>query len=288
MADNLLRRRYPGDQEEIQPRQTLETGTSRVRDISPRQPLEWLAAGWRDVWRVPASLLHGLLVTVTGWVLLWFTWDQPWLAMAALSGFLLIGPALAVGVNELARRLERGDREGLGIGKCLSAIPSLGASLWLFAALLAGLFLVWAGFMTLWIGVMNVGELGIPANFGEMLGVMAAGPRGILSLIGLVIAGGVLAVAAFAVGVVTVPAMLDRRLGLVDAIVISLKAFSHNRGPMLIWAALITALFGLSVLTGLVALIVIFPWLGFAMWRGYRALVEPDVGQGEKVEPAPA
>lgn len=278
MADDLLRRRYPGDLEEIQPRQTLDTGTPPVRDISPRAPWGWLAAGWTDIWQAPASLLHGLIVTAGGWAILWLTWDQPWLAMAAISGFLLIGPALAVGVNELARRLERGDRAALGIGQCLSAIPSLGASLWLFAALLAGLFLLWAGFMTLWIGVMNVGELGIPANLGELLGVMIAGPRGILSLIGLVIAGGVLAILAFAVGVVTVPAMLDRRVGLVDAIVISLKAFSHNRGAMLVWAALITALFGLSVLTGLIALIVIFPWLGFAMWRGYRALVEPAAG----------
>jgi uncharacterized membrane protein len=288
MADNLLRRRYPGDLEEIQPRQTLDTGTPPVRDISARDPLRWLAAGWGDVWRAPVSLLHGLIVTVGGWLILWLTWDQPWLAMAAISGFLLIGPALAVGVNELARRLERGDREGLGIGQCLSAVPSLGASLWLFAALLAGLFLVWAGFMTLWIGVMNVGDLGMPANLGELLGVMLAGPRGILSLIGLVVAGAVLAIAAFAVGVITVPAMLDRRVGLVDAIAISLKAFNHNRGSMLVWAGLITALFGLSVLTALIALIVVFPWLGFAMWRGYRALVSPAVGKDEKAKPEPA
>jgi hypothetical protein len=45
MADNLLRRRYPGDLEEIQPRQTLDTGTPPVRDISARDPLRWLAGG---------------------------------------------------------------------------------------------------------------------------------------------------------------------------------------------------------------------------------------------------
>lgn len=288
MTDDLLRRRYPGDLEEIRPRQTLDTGTPPVRDIAPGEPLEWLAAGWGDVWDAPVSLLHGLIVTLGGWWILWLTWNQPWLAMAAISGFLLVGPALAVGVNELARRLEHGDREGLGIGQCLRAVPRLGASLWLFAALLAGLFLVWAGFMTLWIGVMNVGDLGIPANLGELLGVLVAGPRGILSLIGLVLAGAVLAVVAFAVGVITVPAMLDRRVGLVDAIVISLKAFTHNRGPMLVWAGLITALFGLSVLTALTALIVVFPWLGFAMWRGYRALVKPDAGDVGTIKPPPA
>ncbi|MCA1788636.1 MAG: DUF2189 domain-containing protein [Thioalkalivibrio sp.] len=287
MADNALGRRYSGDVEEIQPGQDLDRGTPPVRDISLRDPLEWLVAGWGDIWQAPVSLLHGLVVTAVGWVILWLTWDQLWLAMA-ISGFLLVGPALAVGVNELARRLEHGDREGLGIGQCLGAVPALGASLVVFALLLGGLFVVWAGFMTLWIGVMNVGNLGIPANLSELLGVMTAGPRGIFSLIGLVVAGAVLAIVSFAVGLVTVPAMLDRRVGLIDAIRTSLKAFNHNRGPLLIWGGLITVLFGLSVLTALLALIVVFPWLGFAMWRGYRALVEPDAGEVGEAERGPA
>lgn len=288
MADNPLGPRYPGDLEEIETGQDLDTETPPVRDISPRDPLQWLVAGWGDIWRAPVSLLHGLIVTAVGWVILWFTWDQMWLAIAAISGFLLVGPALAVGVNELARRLEHGDRKKLGIGQCLGAVPALGAALWVFAALLAGLFVVWAGFMTLWIGVMNVGNLGIPANLGELVGVLIAGPRGIFSLIGLVVAGAVLAVVSFAMGVVTVPAMLDRGASLIDAIRISAKAFNHNRGPMMIWGGLITLLFALSVLTALIALIVVFPWLGFAMWRGYRALVEPETGDVGEAERASA
>lgn len=287
MADNPLRRRYPGDLEEIQSGQDLDTETPPIRDISPRDPLEWLVAGWGDIWQAPVSLLHGLAVTVVGWVILWLSWDHLF-AAAAISGFLLVGPALAVGVIELARRLEHGDREGLGIGQCLGAVPALGASLWVFAALLGGLFVMWAGFMTLWVGVMNVGNLGIPANLGELLGVMFAGPRGIFSLIGLVLAGAVLAIVSFAIGVVTVPAMLDRRVGLIDAIRISAKAFNHNRGPMLVWGGLVTVLFGLSVLTALTALIVVFPWLGFAMWRGYRALVQPDAGEVGEAQRGPA
>ena len=287
MAKNLLKRHYPGDLEEIEPSENLDTETPPVRDISPRDPLEWLVAGWGDIWQAPVSLLHGLVVTAVGWVILWLTWDHLF-AAAAISGFLLVGPALAVGLIELARRLEHGDREGLGIGQCLSAVPALGASLWVFAALLGGLFVMWAGFMTLWVGVMNVGNLGIPANLGELLGAMTAGPRGIFSLIGLVVAGAVLAIVSFAIGVVTVPAMLDRRVGLIDAIRISAKAFNQNLGPMLVWGGLITVLFGLSVLTALIALIIVFPWLGFAMWRGYRALVQPDAGEVGEAQRGPA
>ena len=284
---DLIRRRYPEDLDEIQPRQTLDSGTPPIRKLSAGAPLRWLAEGWRDLWRAPVALLHGLLVTAIGLGLLWLTWGQPWLSMALISGFLLVGPAFAVGVNELARRLERGDREGLGIGQCLGAVPALGSSLWLFAALLAVMFLFWTGFMALWIGVLNVGDLGQPGSLGELLGTMLASSRGIVSLIGVVVAGAVLAVAAFALGVVTVPAMLDRRAGAVDAMAISLKAFTRNPGPMLIWAALITALFGLSVLTALVALIVVFPWLGFAMWHGYREAVVQDDDSTAPDEPGP-
>nr|WP_255722432.1 DUF2189 domain-containing protein [Ectothiorhodospira lacustris] len=272
----MIKRRYPEDPDEIQPRQTLDSGTPSIRRISGRAPLRWLSEGWKDLWRAPVGLVHGFLVTAFGLGILWLTWGHPWLTMALLSGFLLVGPALAVGVNELARRLEHGDRDDLGIGQSLGAVPALGSSLWLFAALLAVMFLFWTGYMALWIGVMNVGALGRPESLGELLGTMLASFRGIISLIGVVVAGAALAVAAFALGVVTVPAMLDRRAGTVDAMAISLKAFSRNPGPMLIWAALITALFGLSVLTALVALIVVFPWIGFAMWHGYRDMVAHD------------
>ncbi|MFP4244965.1 MAG: DUF2189 domain-containing protein [Ectothiorhodospira sp.] len=277
---NLIKRRYPEDPDEIQPRQTLDSGTPSIRRISGGAPLQWLSEGGKDLCRAPAGLVHGFLVTAFGLVILRLTWGQPWLTMALLSGFLLVGPALAVGVNELGRRLEHGDRADLGIGKSLGAIPALGSPLWLFAALLAVMFLVWTGFMALWIGVMNVGALGQPGSLGELLGTMLSTSRGIVSLIGVVVAGAALALAAFALGVVTVPAMLDRRAGVVDAMAISLKAISRNPGPMLIWAALITALFGLSVLTALIALIVVFPWIGFAMWHGYRDMVGDEKKTG--------
>lgn len=77
-----------------------------------------------------------------------------------------------------------------------------------------------------------------------------------------------------ALSVVTIPTLLDRRTGLMTAMGTSLKALRTNPAATLIWAALITVLFTVSAATALLALIVVFPWLGYAMWHAYRDLVE--------------
>ncbi|AGA35324.1 Protein of unknown function DUF2189, transmembrane [Thioalkalivibrio nitratireducens DSM 14787] len=273
---------YPDDPAEVRPRQTLESGTPGVNPINaPDDLLQWLRSGWSDLWQAPVALLHGLVVSAAGVFLLWATWGQPWLGVALIFGFLLLGPVLAVGVNDLARRLERGERTGFRTG--LGAIAELGGAAWIFAAGLAALFLLWASFVWLWIGVMNVGTIGGPAASPAILGTppavlwaMLSTPQGIVSLIGAMAAWAVFALAVFALSVVTLPAMLDRRRGLVDAVATSLRALRSNLVPLLFWGLIITALFAAALVTGFIALIVIFPWLGFAMWHGYRAMVRRD------------
>lgn len=267
----LIDRLYPENPQEIGPRRTLDSDTPPVNTIATLQPLRWLGEGWRDLWHAPSALLSGVVVAGIGLLAVWLTWSRPWLSFTLVSGFLIVAPVLAVGVNELARRLEAGERSGLA--SSLDVVSRLGAPLWTFAATLVVLFCIWAGFVWLWIGVMNVGNVGVPGSLDQMVMAMLSSTAGIVSLAGVVLAGALFALGAFAVSVVTMPALLDRRCSLVDAVAISLKVFRDNRLPLLFWAALITALFGLSMLTAFVALVVVFPWLGFAMWHGYRDMV---------------
>ena len=46
----------------------------------------------------------------------------------------------------------------------------------------------------------------------------------------------------------------------------------NNILPMLVWGLVVLVLFGLSVGTGFLALIVIFPLLGHATWHAYKAM----------------
>ncbi len=276
----------PEDPSEIVPKQTLDTGTPSVLQISASYDLrQWLAMGWRDLWSAPQALVHGLVVAGVGLLILAFSWGQPVVSMVFISGLLLLGPVLAVGVNEMARRLERGDSQPVGLG--LAAIRDLGAALWIYAAVLIILFALWATVVWRWIGVLTLGELGAPTTMGEVLSVMLASPQGIVTLLGVIAAGVLFALAVFAISVVTLPAMLDRQKGFVDAVAISFKAFRENAGPLVLWGLIITALFVVSAATAFIALVVIFPWLGFAMWHGYRRLVKSgDRPRSSKPHPA--
>lgn len=267
----LLNRLYPEDIREIQPKETLDSDTPPINRIDIRQPFHWLAQGWQDLRRAPVALIDGLIVALVGLVSVWLTWSRPWLSFSLVTGFLLIAPVLSVGVNELARRLETGEAVGHAAG--LDALMRLGWPLWLFAGLLIVLFNVWGSYIWLWLGVLNVGSAGVLGSVDQMLLAFLSSAAGIVSLAGLLVSGAVLALAVFSLSLVTLPVLLDRHCSLVDGIAISFKAFRDNPRPLLLWAALITGLFALSALTAFIALVVVFPWLGLAMWHGYRDLV---------------
>ena len=51
----------------------------------------------------------------------------------------------------------------------------------------------------------------------------------------------------------------------------------NNLRVLLIWAVIVLALFLVSLATGMLGLIVIYPLLGHATWHAYRA-VRPEAG----------
>jgi uncharacterized membrane protein len=66
--------------------------------------------------------------------------------------------------------------------------------------------------------------------------------------------------------------LLDRRVDALTAMGVSTALVWNNLSPMLAWGAIVLGLFLLSVATGLLGLIVIFPWLGHATWHAYKEM----------------
>jgi uncharacterized membrane protein len=241
-----------------------------VRAVPWSRPFTWLGRGARDLQRLGGrSLAYGAVVAVAGAVLLALVWRATYLVPAFIGGFLLVAPAVAVGLYALSRQLEAGE------------VPHMRAALRAWRAnadsiALFGLMLVLALFA--W---ERLAAIIFALFFGERMPELAAlfsGWRGAADFGPMVIAfvgtGAALAALVFMFSVVSAPLLLDRPLDAVSAALTSLRCCWRNPGAMLTWAALLAAITALGFATAMIGMVWFFPWLAHASWHAYRDLVE--------------
>ena len=240
-----------------------------VRQIGFGAPLRWLALGWADLWRQPAaSLFYGLVLAVTGAVILGVTAKLPSLFAAAITGFLLVAPMLLAGLYELSRRYLANEP--------VSLLDSMLAWQRNPSALLGfGLLAMLAG--TLWqlvsLGIVALLYQGKPLGPLDMMIEVLINPQHYLMFFLYVCAGGLLAALVFALSVVSAPMLVDRRCDLICALGTSVNAVTENPLPLAYWGFIIMLLTGLGFATALVGLILVMPWLGHASFHAYKELV---------------
>lgn len=240
----------------------------RLATIGLGQPLRWLAHGWRDLWRAPLpGLLHGLAVCAFGLALLWLAHRQFWLLAGAFSGFLLLGPLAATGLYAVSRALEQGGRPTLATA--LAAWRPRDHRLVLFGLLLAAAGTGWVLTSASLITALAAQPVRDPLDF---LRVVVLAERSWL-FEGWLALGGVLAAPVYASSVVAIPLMLERRIGVLAAVLTSWRAVLLNPAPLALWGALLMALTLLGMGPLLLGLIVVVPWLSYASWHAYRDLV---------------
>ena len=87
--------------------------------------------------------------------------------------------------------------------------------------------------------------------------------------------GAAFAMVAFVTHVVTLQAMLDRRMDFFAGAVLSVRVVFRNQRVMALWAAVIVVVTGVGMLTAFIGLAVTLPLIGHASWRAYRELVAP-------------
>ena len=84
-----------------------------IRRIELDRPWQWLAEGWQDLTRAPlVSLSLGLVFAVVGWALTFGLWwgGYLYLVLPMATGFMIVGPILAIGFYEISRRLAAASR----------------------------------------------------------------------------------------------------------------------------------------------------------------------------------
>jgi len=240
--------------------------------VQPGDLLEAMAAGLRDFRAAPRyDLAFGSIHTVGGWVLilLLLEFDLPFLVYPLAAGFALIAPFVAGSFYAISRSLERGEPlswRGIAGPVWRAAKSDLG---WM--ALVTGFSLfIWMDIAAL----LFFGFLGLNAlSLTELPRLIFTTPAGLLFLVIGNTVGAAIALAVFSFSVTSFPMLFDRDVDFVTAMITSVRVVAANPTTMVIWCATIAALMGMSLLSGLVALIVILPVLGHASWHLYRRAV---------------
>ncbi len=240
----------------------------RVADYT--RPLLWLRQGWSDMQRTPLlSLGFGALFAALGYALVRFGWGGVQTGMTLTSGFLLIAPFLAVVFYDLSRQAEH--HHAPRLAHIIKPLRANGASIGLYALLLAFIFSVWERLSAILVGVNISGDLVSFTGFSRAL-LTDSGQLGILLPYAAV--GVLLAVLVFVLSVVSLPMMLHRKADLATALMTSLWVVRFYPLLMLEWALIIVALSVLGYATSFIAMAVVFPLIGHATWHVYRDLVE--------------
>src|SRR5262245_30561841 len=247
----------------------VESRRHAIHSIGWTQPLRWLARGWRDLARCPLpGIVHGAAIALFGAALWVVARDRFWILAGAFSGFLLVAPVLATGLYAVSRALERGEPARL-----TTALDS-----WIprdHRMLLFGVLLSVAG--TGWVitsasliyGGAGADVVRTPLDF---LRHVVLSDSWLFEL--WLLLGGVLAAPLFASSVVALPLLLDRRDGVLSAVLTSWRCVMTNPAPLALWALLIIALTALGMATLLFGLVEVVPWLAHASWHAYRDLVD--------------
>jgi uncharacterized membrane protein len=253
-----------------------QTLVAPCNDLNPADTLRWLRLGWHDYWRVPGiSLSWGLFVFAISLALSWLGWKVGgWiLLLAMLTGFVFVAPLLAFALYSVSRQLCLGKRPSLR--RTLLAMRRPFQNSLVFSLLLLVIFLVWAR-----AGSMVHVFFPVDRN-PELLDVLRFLAIG--SAIGSVFAGFTFSATAF-----SLPMLANRDVDVVTAVVSSVNAVLRNKFTCATWAVMIAILTTLGLVTGLLGLILVIPWLGYASWHAYREALDvsawptlPVKGRGE-------
>jgi uncharacterized membrane protein len=231
--------------------------------------IDWLHAGVEDTHRAGwASLFYGFVFAATGICIHTFFSDNYWLLAGLTTGFFLLGPFLAIGLYDLSRRIE--------LGLPPSLIPSLTAwrpnlfNVFLFAVLLLAVLLIWTRLsMDIFAYFFN-GEL--PTFIHVFIHVVTL-KQPTFALV-YFSAGGFFAALIYAISVIAMPMMLDRKTSATTAAYTSLRVCIQHPIVMLMWACCIVVLVGVGFATSFLGLIITMPVAGHASWHVYRDLIE--------------
>jgi len=205
----------------------------RVAPVAATAPLAWLAGGLRDFRAAfGTSLAYGMIFVLAGIVLAaaLLAVNMAYLFVPLASGFMLIGPAATLGLYAISRDLEAGRRPSLaGALQAFRANP--GPLLYVGAALI-GVFMVWLRMVQLTYALAFQDTIGLDVN--SLLYATLFTAEGQAFLVISMLMGGLMAALIFAGAAFALPMLLDRPVGMAEAVATSWTAVGANLPAMIV------------------------------------------------------
>lgn len=242
-----------------------------IHKVKSHHIIKWLLCGLSDTRQGGlSSLFYGVIFSAAGMLLHTVLTKASWLLAGLTTGFLLLGPFLAMGLYDLSRRMELGEKPTLL--PTLTAWRSNLINVGLFAGLLVIVLLIWARASMVIFALFFQG--GLP-TFTDVVFSVITFKEPIFTIIYFTV-GGLFAAFTFSVSVISIPLMADRKTDAITAAIASLAAVRRNPFQMLIWAISIVVLVTIGFATSFIGLILTMPIIGHASWHAYRDLVEQN------------
>ena len=243
--------------------------------------IRWaLRQGWEDFLGLRGDLLFvGILYPFVGFIAVLVAMNQSLLPLLfpLAAGISLLGPLVAAGFYEMARRRELGQdirwRHFFDVFAGRAAGPLLALGL-----VLAGLFVLWlAAAMSIYQIFFVDPNLGFrsPGEAGAFLQRLLTTREGS----GLIVVGNLVglgfAIVSLMVSAISFPMAVDQpELGAATTIETSIRAFMRNPLQMVAWGLIVAVLLVIGTIPLFVGLAVVLPVLGYATWHLYTRVVE--------------
>jgi len=242
---------------------------SSIQCVNIGSPFVWLRGGIKDLFRAQfASLFYGVCFALMGWTIVFFNGAGAYgLTLAAACTFMLLGPILSIGLYSLSADLEQNRPPNLR--KSLAAWRGNVSNLALFALVSIVVVLIWARASAVIFAVFY--NTGLP-EITDFAGAVTSFENLDFLIVYFGI-GLIFATFIFAISVVAVPLMFEKKTDAITASLASLAVVAKNPGPMILWAIILVGLISIGFLTGFLGLIYTAPIAGHATWHAYRSLI---------------
>ncbi len=232
------------------------------RQLEYNAPLHWIRLGWHDFRRAPRqSITYGAVMVAISYMVtvLSLIYGNIYSLLSLLSGFILLGPIIAVGLYSISCQLQAGSSPILG--NCLREGRRHFGNFIVLGFILLVIFLIWARSASM-LHIFYPAEL--DAGMDKFVIFFSIGTG----------VGAVFSAIIFTISAFSLPMIMDRKVDMVTAVITSANAVLRNKLVMLVWASLIVLSVLISFATAFFGFLVLLPVIGHATWHAYQETID--------------